>query len=134
MSAVPRLTSGLQYKVVFQRGPLAGQNFEFAASKVQIGRGTDNDLILVNDLRASRQHAEIRWDGEQLKIFNLSSKNFIIVNGEQEESAVIENGTVVMIGESEFRIEYSGSKSDPKSNSLSEVLSEFQPEASGTFA
>jgi pSer/pThr/pTyr-binding forkhead associated (FHA) protein len=106
MSAAPRLTSGLQYKVIFQRGPLAGQNFDFTAVKVQIGRGAENDLVLLNDLRASRQHAEIRWDGEQLKIVNLSSKNFIIVNGSQEESAVLENGSVVMIGESEFRLEY----------------------------
>lgn len=106
MSAAPSLKTGLQFKVQIQRGPLAGQSFSFNKAVVEIGRGTDNDLILSNDLRASRKHAEIRWDGHELQIFNISTKSFVAVNGDQVESAKLEPGSVVHIGETEFRVDY----------------------------
>lgn len=111
MSAAPQMKSVLKYKMIFQRGSLAGQSFVFDKALVQIGRGSENDLVLVNDPRASRHHAEIRWDGEHLKIINTSTKNFLVINGAQEESAILENGAVVGIGESEFRIDFAGSES-----------------------
>ncbi|WP_413289938.1 FHA domain-containing protein [Bdellovibrio sp. HCB337] len=104
--AAPQLKQGLKYKVHFQRGNLVGQSMSFEKAVIQIGRGTENDLILLNDLRASRHHAEIHWDGTELRIVNVSTKNFIAVNGSQVEAAVLEPGSVVLIGESEFRIEF----------------------------
>jgi hypothetical protein len=106
MSAAPQLKTGLPFKIQIQRGPLAGQSFSFNKAIVEIGRGTDNDLILSNDLRASRKHAEIHWDGHQLRIINISSKSFLAVNGSQVESARLEPGSIIQIGESEFRIDF----------------------------
>src|SRR5690349_8217064 len=107
MSAAPRMGELLKFKVVFQRGPLAGQNFVFEKPTISLGRGTENDLVLTNDLRASRQHAEIRCEDGVLRIVNTSSKNFIVVNGSEEDSAVLETGSIVLVGESEFRVEIS---------------------------
>lgn len=106
MAAAPQLRSGIKFKVQFQLGPLAGQSMAFNKAVVQIGRGAENDLVLLSDLRASRLHAEIRWNGQELQIVNLSSKNFIAVNGRQVESAVLEPGAVVIVGESEFRVDF----------------------------
>lgn len=106
MSAAPQLKQGLKYKIQIQRGPLAGQSYSFDKVVVEIGRGTDNDLILSNDLRASRKHAEIRWDGYDLHITNLSTKSFLAVNGLQVDNSKLEPGSIVMIGETEFRIDY----------------------------
>lgn len=106
MSAAPQLKTGLQFKVQIQRGPLAGQSFSFNKAIVEIGRGADNDLILSNDIRASRKHAEIHWDGSGLRIVNISSKSFLAVNGSQVESATLEPGSIIHIGETEFRIDF----------------------------
>jgi len=106
MSATPLLKDALKYRIKVESGPLAGQTFNFEQSKVQIGRGTDNDLVLTNDLRASRQHAEIRWDGFELHIVNLSKKNFLGVNGQQVQSAKLDSGAIILVGESEFFIEF----------------------------
>ena len=70
MSAAPRISGNMKFKVYMQRGPLSGQSFTFEKDVVQIGRGPENDLVLSNDLRASRLHAEIRWDGTDLQIIN----------------------------------------------------------------
>lgn len=116
MSAAPRLPNALKFKVVFKRGGLAGQSMTFQKPVVEIGRGTENDLILINDLRASRHHAEIRWNGQDLQIFNKSSKNYIAVNGQHVESAKLAPGSVVTIGETEFWIEFENETSvlEPK--------------------
>ncbi len=106
MPAAPHLKDALKYRVKIQRGPLAGQSFDFEQVKVRIGRGTDNDLVLTNDLRASRQHAEIRWDGFELHIVNLSKKNFLGVNGQQAQSAKLDSGSIILVGETEFFIEF----------------------------
>lgn len=104
--AAPQLQKPLKYKIVIQRGPLAGQSYSFEKTVMQIGRGADNDLILSNDLRASRNHAEIQWDGVNLKIVNISSKNFLAVNGSQVEGANLESGAIVVVGETEFSITF----------------------------
>ncbi len=102
----PQLKNGISFKIQIQRGPLAGQSYSFDKAVVGIGRGTENDLILSNDLRASRKHLEIHWDGVDLRIQNISSKNFLAVNGSQVESAKLESGSIVSVGETEFRIDF----------------------------
>lgn len=106
MSAAPNLKDALKYRIKVERGPLAGQTFNFEQTTIHIGRGTENDLVLTNDLKASRQHAEIRWDGFELHIVNLSKKNFLGVNGQQVQSAKLDSGAIILIGESEFIIEF----------------------------
>lgn len=106
MSAAPRISGNMKFKVYIQRGPLSGQSFNFEKDVVQIGRGPENDLVLSNDLRASRLHAEIRWDGTDLQIVNISNKNFLAVNGQQVEDAILESGTIILIGETEMRLEF----------------------------
>lgn len=104
--AAPQITEALKYRINIKKGPIAGQKFELETLNLKIGRGNENGLVLANDLKASRLHAEIRWDGFELHIHNLSSKNFLIVNGAKVDKAKLDSGAVVHIGDSEFVIEY----------------------------
>jgi len=106
VSTAPRLGNALPLRIKIQRGPLAGQSFNFSQTIVAIGRGTDNDIVLANDVRASRRHAEIRWDGHDLHIFNISTKSFVAVNGNQVSNIKLDPGAIVLIGESELRIDF----------------------------
>jgi pSer/pThr/pTyr-binding forkhead associated (FHA) protein len=116
----PQIKSSFKFKMKIQRGPLAGQSLSFDKSVVKIGRGTENDVVLANDLRASRQHAEIRWDGHELQIVNLSSKNHTSVNGLDIETSHLDSGAIVNLGETEFRVEYDYHDLEAKTKVVSE--------------
>lgn len=90
-------------------GPHIGQRFSFKEKEsITIGRGPENDVILANDLRASRFHAEIKFADGNFYIYNKANKNYILINGIKDEQALIANKSNVTIGESEFKIIYPG--------------------------
>jgi ABC-type multidrug transport system ATPase subunit len=66
-------------------------------SVVRIGRAVDNDLAL-DDLRASRRHAELARVGPAFQIRDLGSSNGTFVNGHRITTAAIADGDFVGIG------------------------------------
>jgi predicted component of type VI protein secretion system len=66
-----------------------------------IGRGSSNDLVLA-DPAVSRKHAVLRWDGARLQIDDVGSSNGLMVNGRRAESATLENGDSIAIGNCEL--------------------------------
>ena len=105
MSAVAKLNSQPQIKLVVQKGPHAGQRFAFSKSKITIGRSPENDIILVNDPLISRQHAYIQISQNDVEIINLSAKNPILINNENVNRWKLTHDTVFIIGDTEFLIQ-----------------------------
>lgn len=105
-------------------GPHIGQRFSFKEKEsITIGRGPENDVILANDLRASRFHAEIKFADGNFYIYNRANKNYILVNGIKDEQALVANKSNITVGETEFKIIYPGllqantsTKSNPANN------------------
>lgn len=64
---------------------------------VYFGRGEGNTVI-VNDLRASRQHAELFWDGNSFVLIDLSSSNGTFVNGSRISTHMLQDGDEIQIG------------------------------------
>ena len=58
----------------------AGRRFSVAACGITMGRSRRCD-VYVPDPRASRRHAEVRWDGEFCTIRDLDSANGTYLNG-----------------------------------------------------
>jgi pSer/pThr/pTyr-binding forkhead associated (FHA) protein len=56
-----------------------------AGDVVTIGRG-DNNTIVINSPKISRNHARIEWIGEQVTVRDLGSSNGTFVNGQRVES------------------------------------------------
>lgn len=99
----PQLNDALKFDLEVVKGPHAGLKLSFSKDSVTIGRGPENDVVLSNDPRVSRQHAEIkRRQNSEFVVVNLSGKNFIMVNGQVVESELLLNGTVVLIGDTEI--------------------------------
>ena len=74
------------------------------ARVVRIGRSDDNDVV-VSDLRVSRYHAELRRSpGGEYQIADLGSHNGTFVNGQRIESAVVTEADVVGVGLATFRL------------------------------
>jgi hypothetical protein len=63
----------------------------------RIGRGGGNEFYLP-DYHASREHAEISWNGEAFVLKDLNSSNGTLVNGEKVVEKVLEPGDEVQIG------------------------------------
>ena len=65
---------------------------------LSIGRHGENDIVL-RDSSISRHHAFFIKEGENLIVTENGSKNGTIVNGLNVESARLENGDVIRIGD-----------------------------------
>jgi pSer/pThr/pTyr-binding forkhead associated (FHA) protein len=82
VTAAPVLARTLKFKVTVSTGTATGKVFIFDKPIVKIGRGPENDLMLNNDPKISRDHVEIRAHLGQLVVRNISLRNFILVYGE----------------------------------------------------
>ncbi len=103
MSAAQKVKSQPTFKIQVIRGPHQGLQLQFSKGSVFIGRGPENDIVLSNDPRTSRQHAEIKIHGQDFVVINLSQKNFILVNGQNVQSEILVQGSVITIGETDIQ-------------------------------
>ncbi|MCK6597460.1 MAG: FHA domain-containing protein [Bdellovibrionaceae bacterium] len=86
-------------------GPHLGQVFNFQDKEIiKIGRDIENDIKLSNDPRVSRFHAEIKFSDGNYYIYNLSQKNFILINGEKEDQKLLTGKSILTIGETEIKV------------------------------
>ncbi|GAA3288492.1 ATP-binding cassette domain-containing protein [Dactylosporangium vinaceum] len=76
---------------------------EFGAGRIRLGRGADNDIVLT-DLRASRNHAELRHTATGgFEVVDLGSRNGTFHNGKQITPRQDMNpGDMISIGRHEF--------------------------------
>jgi tetratricopeptide (TPR) repeat protein len=106
VGAAPKVKENLKFALDVVKGPHAGTKLSFTKGAVTIGRGPENDVVLANDPRVSRQHAEIKQRGSDFIIVNLSDKNFVLLNGQNIQSEILVKGAVLQIGDSEIKFDY----------------------------
>lgn len=106
MSAAVQQRPEIKIKLSVVSGPYSGQVFQLNKSTITIGRGPENDIVLMNDPQISRSHAKVAIVDRDLEVINLSSKNAIFVQGESVQKWKIVNNSNFTIGESEFKVEY----------------------------
>jgi pSer/pThr/pTyr-binding forkhead associated (FHA) protein len=97
-SNVPR-QQGERARVKVVRGPDRGIIFIITGGRAVVGRGDESDIVLA-DLKASRQHAEIvvAPDGRWM-VRDLNSANGVLHNGVNVKSAPLQRQDSVTIGE-----------------------------------
>jgi pSer/pThr/pTyr-binding forkhead associated (FHA) protein len=92
-------------KLVCLSGPRAGREYDLPNRPVVIGRAADADIVL-EDQFASRHHAEIRFVDGAYQVYDLNSKNGVILNGQKlppGASAWLEDGVEIMLASTSFR-------------------------------
>ncbi|MEK6627737.1 MAG: FHA domain-containing protein [Bdellovibrionota bacterium] len=106
MAAKVEQASEIKIKLSVVKGPHSGRVFQLNKSVFTIGRGPENDVVLINDPQISRSHAQISVVDRDIEISNLSDKNAIFVLGESVKRWKIANNSNFTIGDSEINVEY----------------------------
>lgn len=106
MSAAVQQRPEIKIKLSVVKGPHSGQVFQLNKPVITIGRGLENDVVLMNDPQISRSHVKVAIVDRDLEIINLSSKNAILVQGESVQKWKIVNNSNFTIGDSELKVEY----------------------------
>ena len=106
MTATVQQKPEIKIKLSVVKGPHSGQVYQLNKPIFTIGRGPENDLVLMNDPQISRSHAKVMIVDRDLEVVNLSSKNAIFVDGEGVQRWKIVNNSNFTVGDSEFKVEY----------------------------
>jgi FHA domain len=83
--------------LVVNRGPNAGARFLLNKPVTLAGRHPNSDIFL-DEVTASRRHAEFREENGEFRVIDLGSLNGTYVNGELVDSAVLTNGDEIQMG------------------------------------
>lgn len=94
-----------RYVLRFISGKYQGGEFPLdrGAAELVIGRATDVDIVLVEDM-VSRRHARILDSNGALTIEDLASTNGTFVNGEKVQRAELKEGDRILIGSSILKL------------------------------
>jgi len=91
--------------LVFIAGPNIGRRYPLNAGEYVIGRRSDCQ-IFVPDMRVSRQHARVRFDGGHWTVEDLGSNNGTWVNGARLAAPhPLRHGDEIMIASNRIRVE-----------------------------
>jgi hypothetical protein len=83
-----------------------GDRFSLTDSVITVGRHPDSNLVLA-DPNVSRNHAEIRPQGERFEVVDLGSTNGTRVNGVRVDTQLLQDGDEVSFGNTRMRFEAS---------------------------
>ena len=92
------------WRLRVERGPNAGQSFAIDQTETTIGR-QENNTVVLDDARLSRQHARIDRNGGGLSINDLNSANGTMVNGRDVQDADLQVGDAVVVGGTSLKLE-----------------------------
>ena len=91
------------YAVTWVDADGAEHELELLQGELIVGRSSTCDLVL-DDAKASRQHARLRVDGSSASVEDLGSRNGTFVNGERVASADLRPGDEIRIGDMMLRL------------------------------
>ncbi len=99
------MTSGAETILTVLNGPSKGTVYRLVSGRVSLGRGPDNDIIIV-DPKCSRNHAEIIFTNSGIEIHDITDRNMIQVDGRECKSAVLKDNSVIQLGHTELRLSF----------------------------
>jgi hypothetical protein len=96
--AQPQTTGVGRPRLIIPAGSGGPERLVLLTSPVTVvGRGADADLRL-HDTGVSRAHAELRIEGEQVRLADLGSTNGTLLNGRPVSDAVLSDGDRIEVG------------------------------------
>ncbi len=94
--------TGYEARLHIVSGPEEGTTYQFVGKNINIGRQSDNDIVL-QDLKASRHHAHIFFKDNCYIVKDLQSQNGVFINNQKIVESEIRSGDFISIGNSVFK-------------------------------
>lgn len=94
--------------LVILNGAGSGRRFEVCDKVLTMGRSDRCDIVLSDDQRVSRVHAEIVPDCGNCAIIDAGSRNGVYVNGERTERALLRPRDKIRLGDTEIGVATDG--------------------------
>ncbi len=86
--------------IKFLSGPLAGKTVQINKPIMTIGRSPNNDIVVTDDPRVSRQHARLVWnDGSWSIEKHPYAASAVTVNSQSVQQAALSDGMTIGLGE-----------------------------------
>jgi pSer/pThr/pTyr-binding forkhead associated (FHA) protein len=86
-------------QLIHIQGPMKGEIQEFSGESISIGRNPDSSLSFPVEMTGlSRRHAEIRREGNQVRLTDVST-NGTFLNGKKVKEAILRDGDVLEFSE-----------------------------------
>jgi pSer/pThr/pTyr-binding forkhead associated (FHA) protein len=79
-----------------------GARYELSVTSVSIGRDATNDVVILDDAKVSRLHAELQFRDGRWLLLDLGSRNGTIVNGRRVRQHPLKGGDRIQCGENVF--------------------------------
>jgi len=90
----------LRSSIKFLSGPLAGKAIQINKPIITIGRSPNNDIVVREDPRVSRQHARLVWhDGSWSIEKHPQAASPVTVNSQSVQQATISDGMTIGLGD-----------------------------------
>ena len=83
--------------IAVESGFYEGLEWPLVRASTVIGRGSNADLVL-NEATISRAHALFGYEGNRIFVQDLGSTNGTLVNGEQEDRRLLDDGDELRMG------------------------------------
>ena len=94
--------AGVYYRLICLTGGNKGESYVLLGNRIVVGRGDKSDIRL-NDIKASREHAEITKVGDGWVVTDLGSQNGMMVNEKKITQEPLKEGDKVIIGQTVFK-------------------------------
>jgi pSer/pThr/pTyr-binding forkhead associated (FHA) protein len=79
-----------------------GTRYELSSDAATIGRDRTNDIVVVDDSKVSRSHAEMQFRDERWLLVDLRSRNGTVVNGRRIRQHPLRDGDRIQVGQITF--------------------------------
>lgn len=94
--------SGTYFRLVCLTGSNKGESYLLQGNRVIIGRSEKADIKIL-DIKASREHVEIKKIGEDWVATDLGSQNGVIVNDKKITQQMLSEGDKIIIGQTVYK-------------------------------
>lgn len=103
MSSALAIQPAGETKWTVRSGAMAGAVRLMGRAAFTIGRSPENEFVIISDPKCSRKHASVNWTPNGLEITTLNGENPVLVNGAEIATALLNDGDIVTLGETEVQ-------------------------------
>jgi pSer/pThr/pTyr-binding forkhead associated (FHA) protein len=100
------------FAITVLNGAERGVTYQLMAGKISIGRNDDNNIIIKDDPKISRNHAVITVTSAGAEISDVSGRNKVLVGESEVKNQFLRPGDIIQLGATKFQFKVLSDSSD----------------------